>query len=205
MSNVTGAAVETLPEIRTRIAGTGHRARCVGPIAWRACSIAVAISSSSSGPAKCWPVCCAERKRTYVVSVSDPVRSTPARKNCARSKAVVFQRLFDWLGHWQRRLYIRLPRFFAALASRHDLTRANRFGPEGCDARERSGQARVLRMLKSALKYAAIEKSSGRQLDDAAASQVIRKQVKQRQDSIESLKKAAGLSWRRRKKKSWRF
>src|ERR1700704_5253237 len=47
----------------------------------------------------------------------------------------------------------------------------------------------VLRMLKSALKYAAIEKSSEDQLDEAAASQVIRKQVKQRQDSIESFEK----------------
>jgi uncharacterized protein len=47
----------------------------------------------------------------------------------------------------------------------------------------------VLRMLKSALKYAAIEKSNEAQLDDAAASQVIRKQVKQRQDSIESFEK----------------
>jgi uncharacterized protein YqeY len=46
----------------------------------------------------------------------------------------------------------------------------------------------VLRMLKSALKYAAIEKVDAG-LDDAAASQVIRKQVKQRQDSIESFEK----------------
>jgi uncharacterized protein YqeY len=47
----------------------------------------------------------------------------------------------------------------------------------------------VLRMLKSALKYSAIEKSTEGQLDDADASQVIRKQVKQRQDSIESFEK----------------
>jgi uncharacterized protein YqeY len=46
----------------------------------------------------------------------------------------------------------------------------------------------VLRMLKSALKYAAIEKPDGL-LDDTAATQVIRKQVKQRQDSIESFEK----------------
>ncbi|HZE13477.1 MAG TPA: GatB/YqeY domain-containing protein [Chthoniobacterales bacterium] len=46
----------------------------------------------------------------------------------------------------------------------------------------------VLRGLKSALKYAAIEKSD-EALDDAAAVQVIRKQVKQRQDSIESFEK----------------
>ena len=48
----------------------------------------------------------------------------------------------------------------------------------------------VLRMLKSAMKYAAIEKSGAEgQLDDAEATQVIRKQVKQRQDSIESFEK----------------
>jgi len=48
----------------------------------------------------------------------------------------------------------------------------------------------VLRMLKSALKYAAIAKSSAEgQLNDAEAAQVIRKQVKQRQDSIESFEK----------------
>ena len=48
----------------------------------------------------------------------------------------------------------------------------------------------VLRMLKSALKYSAIEKSGPEaQLDDAEATQVIRKQVKQRQDSIESFEK----------------
>lgn len=47
----------------------------------------------------------------------------------------------------------------------------------------------VLRMLKSALKYGAIEKSADAGLDDAAAVQVIRKQLKQRQDSIESFEK----------------
>jgi hypothetical protein len=51
-----------------------------------------------------------------------------------------------------------------------------------------AGRLNVLRMLKSALKYAAIEKSDAG-LDDTAASQVIRKQVKQRQDSIESFEK----------------
>ncbi len=45
----------------------------------------------------------------------------------------------------------------------------------------------VLRMLKSALKYATIEKTTTEgELDDSEATQVIRKQVKQRQDSIES-------------------
>ena len=52
-----------------------------------------------------------------------------------------------------------------------------------------AGRLNVLRMLKSALKYAAIEKSSDAQVDDAVAVQVIRKQVKQRQDSIESFEK----------------
>ncbi len=48
----------------------------------------------------------------------------------------------------------------------------------------------VLRMLKSAMKYAGIEKSGAEsELDDAEATQVIRKQVKQRQDSIESFEK----------------
>jgi uncharacterized protein len=48
----------------------------------------------------------------------------------------------------------------------------------------------VLRMLKSALKYAAIAKSGAEaELSDAEAVQVIRKQVKQRQDSIESFEK----------------
>ena len=53
-----------------------------------------------------------------------------------------------------------------------------------------AGKLGVLRMLKSAMKYAAIEKSGAEgQLDDAEAMQVIRKQVKQRQDSIESFEK----------------
>ena len=48
----------------------------------------------------------------------------------------------------------------------------------------------VLRMLKSALKYAAIAKSDAEaELSDAEAVQVIRKQAKQRQDSIESFEK----------------
>jgi uncharacterized protein len=48
----------------------------------------------------------------------------------------------------------------------------------------------VLRMLKSALTYAAIEKSGAEgKLTDAETAQVIRKQVKQRQDSIESFEK----------------
>jgi len=48
----------------------------------------------------------------------------------------------------------------------------------------------VLRMLKSALTYAAIAKSGAEaKLSDAEATQVVRKQVKQRQDSIESFEK----------------
>jgi uncharacterized protein YqeY len=48
----------------------------------------------------------------------------------------------------------------------------------------------VLRMLKAALKYAAIAKSGPEaELSDAEAAQVVRKQVKQRQDSIESFEK----------------
>src|SRR5947199_1104840 len=53
-----------------------------------------------------------------------------------------------------------------------------------------AGRLGVLRMLKSALKYSAIEKSGAEaQLDDTETAQVIRKQVKQRQDSIESFEK----------------
>jgi uncharacterized protein YqeY len=49
----------------------------------------------------------------------------------------------------------------------------------------------VLRMLKSALMNAAIEKGgAGTQLEDAEAMAVIRKEVKKRQDSIESFEKA---------------
>jgi uncharacterized protein YqeY len=48
----------------------------------------------------------------------------------------------------------------------------------------------VLRMLKSALKYAAIAKSGAEaELSDVETVQVIRKQAKQRQDSIESFEK----------------
>lgn len=48
----------------------------------------------------------------------------------------------------------------------------------------------VLRLLKSAFTYGAIEKSGAdAQLSDAEAVQVIRKQAKQRQDSINSFEK----------------
>jgi uncharacterized protein YqeY len=48
----------------------------------------------------------------------------------------------------------------------------------------------VLRMLKSAFKYAAIEQGGAEAtLDDAAATAVIRKQAKQREDSIAGFEK----------------
>ena len=48
----------------------------------------------------------------------------------------------------------------------------------------------VLRMLKSALKYGAIAKSGAQaELNDTEAAQVIRRQARQRQDSIESFEK----------------
>jgi uncharacterized protein YqeY len=52
----------------------------------------------------------------------------------------------------------------------------------------------ALRMLKSALKYAEIAKSDAEaELGDAEAVQVIRKQAKQRQDSIESFEKGGRI------------
>ncbi len=60
---------------------------------------------------------------------------------------------------------------------------------EAMKARE-ADRLGVLRMLKSALKNASIEKGGmSAQLDDTEAMAVIRKQVKQRQDSIESFEK----------------
>ena len=48
----------------------------------------------------------------------------------------------------------------------------------------------ALRMLKSAMKNAAIEKGGAEtMLDDAEASAVIRKQIKQRHDAIEGFEK----------------
>jgi hypothetical protein len=57
--------------------------------------------------------------------------------------------------------------------------------------REKNGtKLGVLRMLKAAIMNAAIEKGGAdSKLTDADATQVIRKQVKQRQDSIESFEK----------------
>src|SRR6267378_1268096 len=53
-----------------------------------------------------------------------------------------------------------------------------------------SARLGVLRMLKAALKDAAIAKvGSERELEDSEAIAVVRKQVKQRQDSIESFEK----------------
>ena len=63
----------------------------------------------------------------------------------------------------------------------------------------------VLRMLKAALKNAAIEKSDAdAEMSDAEAVQVIRKQAKQRQDSIESFEKVDVPSWPRKKKRNCR-
>lgn len=54
-----------------------------------------------------------------------------------------------------------------------------------------SARLNVLRMLKSALKYAAIEKlGADASLDDPDALLVVRKQIKQRQDSVASYAKA---------------
>ena len=47
----------------------------------------------------------------------------------------------------------------------------------------------TLRMVKSALGYAAVQKKKN-QLDDAEVVEVIQKQVKQRQESVESFEKA---------------
>jgi len=46
-----------------------------------------------------------------------------------------------------------------------------------------------LRMLKSAMKYSAIEKKKD-SLDDAETTGIIQKQIKQRRDSVEAYKKA---------------
>jgi uncharacterized protein YqeY len=72
------------------------------------------------------------------------------------------------------------------------MTLSERIDSDLKDAMRAKDAARlgVLRMLKSALKYSAIDKAGAEgQLDDAEASQVIRKQVKQRQDSIEQFEK----------------
>src|SRR5436190_1693479 len=59
----------------------------------------------------------------------------------------------------------------------------------------------VLRMLKSALKYAAIAKSGAEaELNNAEAAQVIRKQAKQRQDSIESFENGGRTELAEKKK-----
>jgi len=53
-----------------------------------------------------------------------------------------------------------------------------------------SARLGVLRMLKAALKNAAIDKAGAEdKLEDSEAMAVVRKQVKQRQDSIESFEK----------------
>ncbi len=50
----------------------------------------------------------------------------------------------------------------------------------------------VIRALKSAIKYAAIEKSGAEgELDDTEAMQVVRREIKKRQDSVASYEQAA--------------
>ena len=64
----------------------------------------------------------------------------------------------------------------------------------------------VLRMLKSAFKYAAIAKSGAEaDLSDAEAVQVIRKQAKQRQDSIESFEKGGRVELANKEKEELRI
>ena len=62
----------------------------------------------------------------------------------------------------------------------------------------------VLRMLKAALKYAAIAKSGAEaELSDVEAAQVVRKQVKQRQDSIESFENGGRPELAAKEKEDW--
>ena len=57
----------------------------------------------------------------------------------------------------------------------------------------------VLRMVKSAIMNATIEKhGAGGKLADSDAIAVLRKQVKQRQDSVAGFKKEVVRNWRRR-------
>ena len=59
----------------------------------------------------------------------------------------------------------------------------------------------VLRMLKSALKYAAIAKSGAEaELSEAEAALVIRKQARQRRDSIESFEKGGRVELAKKEK-----
>lgn len=72
------------------------------------------------------------------------------------------------------------------------MTLTERVDADLKDAMRAKNAARlgVLRMVKAALKNAAIEKGGAdTPLTDADSAQVIRKQVKQRQDSIESFEK----------------
>jgi uncharacterized protein YqeY len=72
----------------------------------------------------------------------------------------------------------------------HDIARTRRLSlKEAMRARDAT-RLGVLRMLKSALKYAAIAKSGAEaELSEAEAAQVIRKQARQRQDSIKEFRK----------------
>jgi hypothetical protein len=129
--------VETLPESapRCRIRSP---AQFGGPIAWRTCSSVAAISLSSL-VGRSLPDCCAESARTRTWLASAIQRPSTLVESCADVEAL------------------------AASATRSSIFcmiyKANRCGPERCDAAKDAGRLGVLRMLKSALKYAAIEKS----------------------------------------------
>jgi Uncharacterized conserved protein len=78
----------------------------------------------------------------------------------------------------------------AALASRYVVAETNRRGFEGCDAGQERRPVERFAVAQSRTQEAAIEKvGADGELNDPDAVAVIRKQVKQRQDSIESFEK----------------
>lgn len=81
-------------------------------------------------------------------------------------------------------IYTARPAIFMTFLERVDIDLKEAMKAKNAD------KLAVLRMLKAALKNVAIEKGgASAQLDDAEATAVIRKQVKQRQDSIEGFEK----------------
>jgi len=60
----------------------------------------------------------------------------------------------------------------------------------------------TLRLLKSAIEYHKIEKKQ-EQLTDADVTAVIKKQIKQRQDSIEGFEKGGRADLVKRRRRSW--